>query len=101
MSVSEAQSEGITMSGGGLYSLATTGAKHVIDAATPLVLNAISTLPLESIERSFTISDMGCADAGTSLTMIGKVIDAVSRPVLLTRLSGLYIPISHTTISTR
>ena len=32
MSVSEAQSEGITMSGGGLYSLATTGAKLVIDA---------------------------------------------------------------------
>jgi len=78
MSASEAQSEGITMSGGGLYSLATTGAKHVIDAATPLVLNAISTLPLESIEPGFTISDMGCADAGTSLTMIGKVIDAVS-----------------------
>ncbi len=64
MSASEAQSEGITMSGGGLYSLATTGAKHVIDAATPLVLNAISTLPLESIERGFTISDMGCIDAG-------------------------------------
>ncbi len=29
-------SEGITMSGGGLYSLATIGAKHVIDAATPI-----------------------------------------------------------------
>ncbi len=42
MSVSKAQSEGIMMSGGGLYSLATTGAKHVIDAATPLVLDAIS-----------------------------------------------------------
>ena len=31
-------SEGITMSGGGVYSLATLGAKHVIDAATPLVV---------------------------------------------------------------
>jgi hypothetical protein len=30
-------SEGITISGGGLYSLATIGAKHVIDVATPLV----------------------------------------------------------------
>lgn len=31
MGVSNAQSEGITMSGGGLYSLATVGAKHVIE----------------------------------------------------------------------
>ncbi len=77
MSVSKAQSEGITMSGGGLYSLATIGAKHVIDAATPLVLDAINDLPLESIQQGFTMSDMGCADAGTSLTMIGKAINAV------------------------
>ena len=41
MGAGKAQSEGITMSGGGLYSLATVGAKHVIDAATPLVVNAI------------------------------------------------------------
>ena len=78
MSVNKAQSEGITMSGGGLYSLATIGAKHVIDAATPLVLEAINALPLESIQQGVTISDMGCADAGTSLTMIGKAIDEVS-----------------------
>ena len=31
MSQAKAQSEGITMSGGGLYSLATKGARHVID----------------------------------------------------------------------
>jgi len=51
MSVSRAQSEGITMSGGGLYSLATIGAKDVIDAATPLVIDAINALPLDSIEN--------------------------------------------------
>ena len=78
MAVSEAQSKGITMSGGGLYSLATTGAKDVIDTATPLVLDAINALPQASLNDGFTISDMGCADAGTSLTMIGKAIDAVS-----------------------
>jgi hypothetical protein len=71
-------SEGITMSGGGLYSLATIGAKHVIDAATPMVLEAIESLPLQSIESGFTISDMGTADAGTSLSMITRAIDAVS-----------------------
>ena len=72
MSVTNAQSEGITMSGGGLYSLATVGAKHVIDAATPLVVNAISTLPESSLADGFTLSDMGCADAGTSLSMVGQ-----------------------------
>ncbi len=90
MSVSQAQSEGITMSGGGLYSLATIGAKHVIDAATPLVLDAINALPLESIEHGFTISDMGSADAGTSLTMIGKAIDTVSSRVPKAPISVVY-----------
>ena len=70
-------SEGITMSGGGLYSVATIGAKHVIDAATPMVLEAIAGLSLESIADGFTLSDMGTADAGTSLTMVGSAIDAV------------------------
>jgi len=70
-------SEGITMSGGGLYSLATIGAKHVIDAATPMLLDAVENLPLESFASGFTVSDMGTADAGTSMSMITKVIDAV------------------------
>ncbi len=66
------------MSAGGLYSLATIGAKHVIDAATPMVIEAIDQLPLDSIQSGFTISDMGTADAGTSLSMITKVVDAVA-----------------------
>jgi SAM-dependent methyltransferase len=66
------------MSAGGLYSLATIGAKHVIDAATPLVLDAIESLPLQSIADGFTISDMGTADAGTSMSMITRVVDAVT-----------------------
>ncbi len=71
-------SEGITMSGGGLYSLATIGAKHVIDAATPMVLDAIEKLPAGSIDSGFTLSDMGTADAGTSMSMITAVVDAVA-----------------------
>ncbi len=62
---SRGHSEGITMSGGGLYSLATIGAKHVIDAATPIVVDAINSLSQESIAAGFTFSDMGTADAGT------------------------------------
>ena len=76
---SRGHSEGITMSGGGLYSLATIGAKHVIDAATPMVIDAIDSLPQESIDRGFTLSDMGTADAGTSLTMVGSAIEAVRK----------------------
>ena len=90
MAVSEAQSKGITMSGGGLYSLATTGAKDVIDTATPLVLDAINALPQASLNDGFTISDMGCADAGTSLTMIGKAIDAVSNRAPSTPVTVVY-----------
>lgn len=74
---SPGHSEGITMSGGGLYSLATIGAKHVIDAATPMVVEAIESLPQASIASGFTFSDMGTADAGTSLAMVGKAIEAV------------------------
>lgn len=66
------------MSAGGLYSLATIGAKHVIDAATPMVLQAIESLPLASIAQGFTLSDMGTADAGTSMEMITRAIDCVS-----------------------
>jgi SAM-dependent methyltransferase len=66
------------MSGGGVYSLATIGAKHVIDAATPMVLEAIESLPLESFADGFTLSDMGTADAGTSMAMITRAIDCVS-----------------------
>ena len=70
-------SEGITMSGGGVYSLATLGAKHVIDAAAPMVLAAIDGFSPSALERGFTLSDMGTADAGTSMEMIGRAIARV------------------------
>ena len=91
MSVTSAQSDGITMSGGGLYSLATIGAKHVIDAATPMVEAAIKALPESTLSNSFMLSDMGCADAGTSLSMVGRAIDTVNR-----RSPGLSVSIVYT-----
>ena len=83
-------SEGITMSGGGQYSLATLGAKHVIDAATPMVLDAIESLPQASIASGFTFSDMGTADAGTSLDMISSAIAAVAARAPGTPISIVY-----------
>ncbi len=77
MSQSQAQAEGITMSGGGLYSLATIGAKDVIDAATPLVTRAIQETDFNA-DCAFVLSDMGCADGGTSLNMIRSAIKAVN-----------------------
>lgn len=74
---SSAQADGITMSGDGVYSLATKGAKDVIDHATPLILDAIDSIPPASYASGFVFSDMGCADGGTSLEMVGKTINRV------------------------
>ena len=67
---------GVKMSGSGLYSLATKGAKDVIDNMTPLVVEVLNTIPFDPNQGHFTLSDMGCADGGTSLTMIEHAIGA-------------------------
>lgn len=67
MSNTRAQADNITMSGDGLYSLATIGAKDVIDKATPRVLAAIENI--ENSNSAWQFSDMGCADGGTSLDL--------------------------------
>ncbi len=64
------------MKGGGYYSLATVGAGHVIDAATPRVLQAIDR-SLAHADKVFTISDMGCADGGTSLGVLRAAVGAI------------------------
>lgn len=66
--------DNITMSAGGLYSLATIGAKDVIDNATPRVLKALESISIES-NSSWCFSDMGCADGGTSLGLWAAVIN--------------------------
>jgi hypothetical protein len=63
----------VEMKGGGYYSLATRGAKEVIDRATPLVLQAIDRMPRS--ERPFVMTDMGCADGGTSLDLVRTCVD--------------------------
>lgn len=63
------QADNITMSSGGLYSLATLGAKHVIDKATPMLLEAIDGIPAPTDSGHWCFSDMGCADGGTSLDL--------------------------------
>ncbi len=72
-----AHADNITMSGGGAYSLATKGAKDVIDAAIPLVINAIDAMQPRPSLRHFSLLDMGCADGGTSLNMVRATLKRV------------------------
>jgi hypothetical protein len=67
----------IAMKGGGYYSLATVGAKHVIDSAIPMVLEAIRRMPAG--EGPFVFADMGTADGGTSLDLVAALLEAVRR----------------------
>ena len=69
----------VAMKGAGYYSKSTAGAKDVIDGATPLVLDAANALPIPEDGRPITVADMGCADGGTSMEMVGKVLKALRR----------------------
>ncbi len=76
----------IAMKGGGYYSRATTGAKVATDGATHLILDALAAMDIPDDSSPFTMADMGCADGGTSLDMVGTVLKAVrtrapSRPI--------------------
>ncbi|MEC8136954.1 MAG: hypothetical protein VX107_12425, partial [Pseudomonadota bacterium] len=69
----------ISMKGGGYYSKATIGAKDVIDGGTPMIMEALSTMDIPDIATPFTMADSGCADGGTSVTMVGTVLKEVRR----------------------
>jgi len=79
MPVSGSHADNITMKGGGYYSLATKGAKDVIDGATPLVSQALNQMTLDGTARPFAATDMGCADGGTSIQMIGDILAQVRK----------------------
>jgi hypothetical protein len=67
----------VAMWHGGRFSTATKGAKDVIDGATPLVLDAIRRIPDTDTANPFTLTDMGCADGGTSIEMVRQSTAAV------------------------
>lgn len=76
----------MAMKGAGYYSKATTGAKYAINAAAPLILDAIERMGLADDGTSFRAADFGCADGGTSIEMWGSVLATVrdrlqSRPI--------------------
>ena len=71
----------MAMKGAGYYSKATTGAKHVIDGATDLILDAVGRMNLADDGSAFRAVDMGAADGGTSIDMWRKVLRDVRRRV--------------------
>jgi hypothetical protein len=64
----------MAMKGAGYYSKATTGARDVIDAATPLIIAAVDRIPRNDGGRAFRCADLGCADGGTSVAMWRRVL---------------------------
>src|SRR5262245_55769819 len=76
----------MAMKGAGYYSKATTGARDVIEAATPLILAAVDRMGPKDDATPFRAADIGCADGGTSVGMWTQVLGHVravvpSRPI--------------------
>lgn len=77
----EKTSRFMAMKGAGYYSRATLGAKHVMDNAAELVLDAVDRMAPPDDGSVFRVTDMGAADGGTSLAMWGRVLDRVRQAV--------------------
>ena len=76
----------MAMKGAGYYSRATIGAKHVMDNAASLVLDAMERMAPADDGTPFRVTDMGAADGGTSLDLWRTVLADVrarvpSRPI--------------------
>ena len=76
----------MAMKSAGYYSKATIGAKHVMDNAASMVLDAVDRMNLGDDGSVFRATDMGAADGGTSIDLWRRVLAAVrakapSRPI--------------------
>ncbi len=67
----------MAMKGAGYYSQATLGARNVITAATPVVEAALAAQNLSNDGPPVTMTDMGCADGGTSIAMWNTVLSGL------------------------
>lgn len=81
-----ATSSFMAMKGAGYYSKATVGAKHVMDNAAQMVLDAIDRMDPADDGSVFRATDMGAADGGTSIDLWRRVLGDVrkrapSRPI--------------------
>src|SRR5262245_39023383 len=77
MAESTLQAVNVAMRGGGYYSRANQSDKDVIDSAAPCVLHAVRGLPDMDPATPCALTDMCCADGGTSLDMMRQMLAAV------------------------
>ncbi len=71
----------MAMKGAGYYSKATIGAKHVMDNAAGMILEAIDRMNLTDDGSVFRATDMGAADGGTSIDLWRRVLGEVRKQV--------------------
>ena len=90
----------MAMKGAGYYSKATTGARDVIDEATPLILSAVDRMNLKDDASAFRSADIGCADGGTSVGMWTRVLGHV-RTIVRAGRSRCSTAICRATISVK
>lgn len=67
----------IAMRGAGYYSENTVGAKAVIDAAGDLVMQALAGMDVATADAPFAIADYGCADGGTSIDLMRRIVSEI------------------------
>ena len=76
----------LSMKGGGYYSKETIGAKHVTDNVAQIFFASLVRINPKDDGTAFTVANTGCADGGTSISTIGKILKhiretAPSRPI--------------------
>ncbi len=69
----------IAMKGAGYYSKSTAGARDVIENGLPMILKAVDAIEQPDGSQTFTMADMGCADGGTSIGMVGEALGAIRK----------------------
>jgi len=89
----------MAMKGAGYYSRATIGARHVMENAASLITDALDREPPADDGSVFTMSDMGCADGGTSLGMVGGVLGHVRKLAPSRPLRMIYTDLPRTDFS--
>ena len=90
----------MAMKSAGYYSRATIGARDVMDGAVGMILDALDRTPPPDNDTPFTMTDMGCADGGTSLGLVSAVLNRVRHHAPSKPLRMIYADLPRTDYST-
>ncbi len=87
------------MRGAGYYSANTVGAKHVINKAGDLVIEALSEIAIEKGQGALSIADFGAADGGTSMELMQRLVDIIRQRAPQRQISLGYTDLPHNDFS--